>query len=93
MASRLAASIVLAAGLPELVMPDHASYEDAAFRLATHREELAMLRARLAQNRASCALFATARRVRELDLAFLAMWERHQSGLPPESFAVPPVEE
>lgn len=93
MASRLAASIVLAAGLPELVMPDHAAYENAALRLATHPEELAMLRARLAQNRASCALFATVRRVRELDKAFLTMWDRHLAGLPPESFAVPPVEE
>lgn len=92
MASRMGLSIVLAAGLPELVAPDHEAYEEAAFRLATCPEELTMLRARLAQNRASCALFATARRVRELDRAFLMMWERHLAGLPPESFTVPPVE-
>lgn len=93
MASRMGLSIVLAAGLPELVAPDHEAYEEAAFRLATCPVELTMLRTRLAQNRASCALFATARRVRELDQAFLMMWERHLAGLPPESFAVPPLEE
>ena len=35
------------------------------------------------------ALFDTAQRVRELDLAFETMWQRHRAGLPPESFAVP----
>ncbi len=88
MASRIGASIVRAAGLPELVAPDRAAYEAAALRLATQPEELATLRARLARNRSTCALFDTARRVRELDCAFQMMWQRHLAGLPPESFTV-----
>lgn len=89
MASRVGASLVLAAGLPELVAPDPDAYEATALSLATRPDELAALRERLARNRSCCALFDTARRVRELDWAFETMWQRHLAGLPPESFAVP----
>ena len=89
MASRQGASIVRAAGLPELIASDLVAYEAAALRLAAQPQELAMLRARLARNRHTCTLFDTARRVRELDRAFETMWQRHLAGLPPESFAVP----
>lgn len=92
MASRIGASIVRAAGLPELVASDRAAYEEVAFRLATHPEELGALRERLARKRESGALFNTSRRVLELDQAFLMMWERHAAGLPPESFAVPSLD-
>lgn len=90
MASRMGASIVRATGLSELVAPDRAAYESAAFRLATQPEELASLRQRLVRDRNTCALFDTALRVRELDRAFEIMWQRHLAGLPPESFTVPP---
>jgi predicted O-linked N-acetylglucosamine transferase (SPINDLY family) len=89
MASRIGASIVLATGLPELVAPDHAAYEAMALRLATHPQELAALRDKLAHNRTQCAMFDTAQRVRELDRAFEIMWQRHLAGLPPDNFAVP----
>lgn len=89
MASRISTSIVRAAGLSELVADDRHAYESAAFRLATQPSELAALRKRLIRNRSTCALFDTARRVRELDQAFKMMWHRYASGLPPESFAVP----
>lgn len=92
MAARLGASIVRAAGLPELAAADREAYEATAFRLATQPDELAALRERLARNRTTCALFDTAHRVRELDRAFETMWRRHLAGMPPESFAVPPDE-
>lgn len=93
MASRIGASAVRAAGLPELVAPDCAAYEEIAFRLALRPEELIALRERLERNRMTCTLFDTARRVRELDMAFVAMWERHAAGSPPESFALPDLGE
>jgi predicted O-linked N-acetylglucosamine transferase (SPINDLY family) len=89
MASRQGASIVRAAGLPELVAPDQAAYEATALRLARQPQELAALRERLVRDRRACPLFDTARRVRELDRAFEMMWQRHLAGLQPESFAVP----
>lgn len=84
-----AASIVRAAGLPELAVRDLDEYERLACRLATHNEELAELKARLARNRHSSPLFATERYVKHLEMAYLAMGERHRAGLVPASFDVP----
>lgn len=89
MAARISASIVRAAGMPELVAADREAYEAAAFRLATQPGELAALREKLARTRTTSPMFDTARRVRELDRAFEIMWQRHLAGLPPENFAVP----
>lgn len=89
MSSRIGASIVYAAGLPELVAPDQTAYEAMALHLATRPGELAELRARLRSQRRTCSLFDTACRVRELDRAFAMMWQFHLEGLPPRSFTVP----
>lgn len=88
MASRQAASIVNAAGLPEMIATSHPEYEERAFYLATHPVELATIRARLMENRANCLLFDTESRVREIEFAYEAMWKRHADGMPPESFTV-----
>jgi predicted O-linked N-acetylglucosamine transferase (SPINDLY family) len=42
----------------------------------------------LAGNRMNCALFDTVRFTRDLEQAYTVMWQRHQSGDPPSSFAV-----
>jgi protein O-GlcNAc transferase len=81
--SRVAASLLHAAGLPELVVPDLASYEETAVRLGQAGDELAVLRARLAANRLSCALFDTQRYARNLERAFDALWEACARGAKP----------
>ncbi len=85
---RVAASILNAIGLPELVARDLAAYEAIALRLAQAPGALAELRARLARNRLTQPLFDTERSVRHLEVAFRTMVERRRNGLPPESFAV-----
>ena len=92
MAARQAASIVSAAGLPEMAVSSPADYEARAFHLATHPGELASLRRKLQASRTLCDLFDTEGRVRELERAFEAMWQRHEAGLPPENFTVPLME-
>jgi len=87
---RVAASLLHAAGLPELVAPDLDAYEALALRLATTPGTLAALRARLAEGRAGCALFDTDRFRRQLEAAFVRMWERQRRGEPPAAFAVAP---
>jgi predicted O-linked N-acetylglucosamine transferase (SPINDLY family) len=87
--SRVAASLLYAAGLPELVTNSLAQYEDVARSLATDPARLAALRAKLARQRDASPLFDTARMTRDLEAAYTAMWERNQIGEPPESFAVP----
>ena len=90
-AGRVAASLVRAVGLPELVTHSPTEYEALAVRLATHADELAELKARLAANRATAPLFDTDRYRQHLEAAYLTMWERHLSGESPVSFAVPAV--
>ena len=69
-AGRMAASLLHAVGLPELVTQTADEYEALALRLATHAQELAALRQRLNQQGRASALFDTARLTRHLEQAF-----------------------
>ncbi len=70
---RVAASLLHAIGLPELITENLDDYRAAAIRLARNPSELAALRAKLAQNRFTTALFDTAQFAREIEAAYLAM--------------------
>ncbi len=65
-----------------------AEYEALALKLAHDPALMATVRAQLARNRETTALFDTPRLTRHIETAYKAMWERHQSGLAPASFAV-----
>lgn len=88
-AGRVAASLLQAAGLRELVTTTWEDYERLALELATDGKRLADIGARLAQNRATHPLFDTDRFRRHIEAAYITMWERDQRGEPPASFAVP----
>ena len=87
-AGRVAASLLRAADLPELVTHSLTEYEALALQLATEPDRLATLRTRLAEQRDSCALFDTERFRLHLESAYTTMVERHRQGLAPQSFAV-----
>ncbi len=89
-AARVAASLLRAVGLPELVKNSLAEYEALALKLAREPELLSSIRAKLARNRNTFPLFDTARFTRHIEAAYVTMWERAQRGEPPESFAVAP---
>jgi predicted O-linked N-acetylglucosamine transferase (SPINDLY family) len=87
-AGRVAASLLSAAGVPELAVSSIEAYESAALDLARNPEKLAWLKSRLQANRYANALFDTARFTQDLEAAFTTMWGRTQRGEPPASFAV-----
>jgi protein O-GlcNAc transferase len=87
-AGRVAASLLRAVGLRELITADLDEYEQLALRLAHRPDLLAELRSRLNVNRGHCALFDTGRFARNLEAAYRGMWKRAQRGEPPDSFAV-----
>jgi protein O-GlcNAc transferase len=89
-AARVAASLLEAVGLPELVTASLADYEALALRLATDRTRLAAITAKLERNRAAAPLFDTDRFRRHLEAAYRTMWDTWQRGEPPQSFAVAP---
>ena len=85
---RMAASMMHAAGLPELVADSLTDYEARALRVATDRELCVSLKHRLAGNRSAFPLFDTARFARSIEEAYVRMWQTHRQGLPPANFAV-----
>ncbi|BAI72077.1 hypothetical protein AZL_014390 [Azospirillum sp. B510] len=89
-AGRVAASLLRAVDLPELVLPDWDAYEATARRLAGQPAELAALRLRLERGRDTAPLFDTDRFARSIEVAYAAMWSMHRAGEPPRGFAVPP---
>ena len=87
-AGRVAASLVTAAGLPELVASDLGEYERLALALARDPARLAETKARLANGRGACALFDAQSFTRHLEAAYTRMWEIWQRGEAPKGFAV-----
>jgi predicted O-linked N-acetylglucosamine transferase (SPINDLY family) len=87
-AGRVAASLLHAVGLEDLVTHTLETYEALALRLANHPNELAAVKARLASRRDTAPLFDTAGYTRHLESAYLAMWEKHLKGEPPASFTI-----
>ncbi|HYK81312.1 MAG TPA: tetratricopeptide repeat protein, partial [Micropepsaceae bacterium] len=85
---RVAASLLRAIGLPELVTDTLADYEALALELAREPAALTAIKAKLVANRDSHPMFDTARFTRYLEAAYSTMWERQQRGDAPESFSV-----
>ena len=85
---RVAASLLQAVGMPELIAPSLEGYEVFALRCARDSEFLSGLKAKLARNRKTEALFDTARFTRNLEAAFITMCERQRRGEMPADFRV-----
>jgi protein O-GlcNAc transferase len=85
---RVAASLLNAVGLPELITTTREQYRELAVRLALNPAELQQLRDKLARNRATAPLFDTVRFTRHLESAFTSIYERQQANLPPAHITV-----
>jgi protein O-GlcNAc transferase len=87
-AGRVAASLLEAVGLPELVTHGLADYEAVALALANDVSRLRAVRFKLEQNRLTCPLFDADRFRRHLEAAYTTMWDLHRRGESPRSFSV-----
>ncbi len=85
---RMAASLLRAVGLPELITGNYADYEAMAIKLATTPALLGALKAKLAQNKSTHPLFDVDRFTRHIESAYTTMYERYQRGESPQSFSV-----
>ena len=86
--SRVAASILSAAGLPELITTSMEDYRARALMLARNPGELTALKAKIVRERSTMPLFDTASFCRHVEQAYITMWERAQRGEAPAGFAV-----
>jgi protein O-GlcNAc transferase len=88
-AGRVAASLLSAVGLPELITTTPEAYEQIAIDLAARPEELAVIKRKLAENRLTTPLFDTKLFTKHIEVAYTAMYERYQAGLAPDHIVVP----
>lgn len=89
--SRVAGSLLQAAGLPELVTHTVADYEQLALALARDPDRLAALKARLMERQRDSALFDVDAFTRHLETAYLAMWRQSQLGGARDALSAPAV--
>jgi predicted O-linked N-acetylglucosamine transferase (SPINDLY family) len=87
-ASRVAASLLNAIGLPELITNNQEEYETLAIELAKSPEKLASIKQKLVNNRLTTPLFDTPLFTKNLESAFKKMYERYQQGLEPDHIEV-----
>ncbi len=88
MASRVGASLLSAAGLPQLITSSFADYEELAVSLAVDSDRLYEMRRHLETVRDNCAAFDTQRWVRNMEAGLQLAWRRHESGLGPDHVEV-----
>jgi predicted O-linked N-acetylglucosamine transferase (SPINDLY family) len=86
---RVAASLLTAVGLPELITESRTAYEDLAVSLGQNPAKIQALKDKLARNRLTTPLFDTVLFTRHLESAYQTMWDRYQADQPPEAFTVP----
>jgi predicted O-linked N-acetylglucosamine transferase (SPINDLY family) len=89
-AGRVAASLLNAVGLPELITETKEEYETLAVQLAENPDQLAQLRQKLERNRLATPLFDSGLYARHIEDAYSQMFERYQSNLPPDHIHVTP---
>ena len=83
-ASRVAASLLNAVNLPELITTTQEQYESLAIELAMHPEKLKSIKDKLASNLPTAPLYDTPLFTKHLESAYMTMVERYQQGLDPE---------
>lgn len=87
-AARVAASLLHAVGLPELIAASAERYEQIAIELAGNPSRLARIREKLTANRMTTLLFDSERFTRHLEAAYAAMYERYHQDLDREDIHV-----
>jgi predicted O-linked N-acetylglucosamine transferase (SPINDLY family) len=88
-AGRVAASLLRAVGLPELITSTESEYEELAVELAHNPQRLHALRLHLQQHRPTAPLFDCQTYTRHLESAYTAIYDRYHTGLPPDHIYIP----
>jgi protein O-GlcNAc transferase len=88
-AGRVAASLLNAMQMPELITTTLDDYERLAIELATNPEKLARLKRKLTDNRLTTPLFDTKLFTKHIEAAYTAMYARYKAGVAPDHTIVP----
>ncbi len=83
-AGRVAASLLNAIHLPELITTTQKEYETLAVTLATHPNKLMRIKQKLADNRLTTHLFDTQLFTQHIEAAYTQVYQRYQADLMPD---------
>ena len=86
-AGRVAASLLNAVDLPEMITATRADFEARAIELATSPDKLAAIKDKLAAKRARAPLFDIARLTKDIEALYASMYARYQADLAPDHIA------
>jgi predicted O-linked N-acetylglucosamine transferase (SPINDLY family) len=86
--SRVAASLLNAVNLPELITTTKEEYESLAIELATDPEKLKIIKDKLVSNLSTAPLYDTKLFTKNLESAYSIMYDRYQQGLDPDHIYV-----
>ncbi len=87
-ASRVAASLLSAIGLPELITHTQEEYEALAIDLALNPKKLANAKLKLTNNRLTAPLFNSSLFTKNLEAAYILVYERYQADLSPDNIFI-----
>ena len=87
-ASRMAASLLKAVNLPELITTTQDQYELLAINLATNPKKFKLIKDKLINNLPTAALFNTQLSTRNLEKSYHVMYKRYHDGLDPDDIEV-----
>ena len=87
-ASRVAASLLNAIALPELITSTQEEYEALAIELAMNSKKLSETKLTLANNRLTTPLFDTPLFTKNLEAAYIKIYERYHADLEPEHISI-----
>jgi tetratricopeptide (TPR) repeat protein len=87
-ASRVAASLLNAIDLPELITSTQDEYEALAIELALNPQKLANIKYKLETNRLTTPLFDTPLFTRNIEAAYIKMMERYHADLKPDHLSI-----
>jgi predicted O-linked N-acetylglucosamine transferase (SPINDLY family) len=87
-AGRVAASLLNAIGLPELITNTQEEYEALAIELAMKPKKLADIKLKLVKNRLSTPLFDAPLFTKDLEAAYIRMFEGYQADLLPDHISI-----
>ena len=80
-ASRVAASLLNAIELPELIVSSQEHYEASAIELATNPAKLRVIKDKLERNRLTTALFDAPRFTKHIEESYTQMYKRYHNEL------------
>ena len=87
-ASRVAGSILTAIDIPELITQTKEEYENLILDLATNKNKLNQIKEKLSKNILTKPLFNTKLYTKNIESAYIKIYERHLKNLPVENIEI-----